>query len=243
MADREIVQQCEQLLETVRELSGQMENRNQSPRNVNSEVARVFGRASASSASASHEQGCSQPQQGTSRFRRLMNMRRIGNGVNRNRSRTSRPKSERTPFLCDLVLLSGPDSNIVPRQGAKVLLMEKGHVLSACRFSKDMNEVQVETTIMEAFADIIPPLVDMEILTSVHSKLVKPTLAPGQTGINGIILHRLFKNKPAYVRPSRVLLPDFLQVRLIFMAQFRGVGVVNLPVPLQFHWETVISDG
>ena len=240
MVDREIVQQCEQLLETVRELSGQMENRNQSPRNVNSEVARVLGRASASSASASQEQGCSQPQQGTSRFRRLMNMRRIGNGVNRNRSRTSRPKSEKTPFLCDLILLSGPDSNIVPRQGTKVLLMEKGHVLSACRFSKDMNEVQVETTIMEAFADIIPPLVDIEILTS---ELVKPTLAPGQAGIDGIILHRLFKNKPVYVRSSRVLLPDFLQVGLIFMAQFRGVGIGNLPVPLQFHWETVISDG
>ena len=105
------------------------------------------------------------------------------------------------------------------------------------------NEVQVETTIMEAFADIIPPLADIEILTSVHSKLVKPTLALGQAGIDGIILHRLFKSKPVYVRPSRVLLPDSLQVRLIFMAQFRGVGVVNLPVPLQFHWETVISDG
>ena len=38
MADREIVQQCEQLLQTVRELSDQMENRSQSPANVNSEV-------------------------------------------------------------------------------------------------------------------------------------------------------------------------------------------------------------
>jgi len=121
--------------------------------------------------------------------------------------------------------------------------MEKGHVLSACRFNKDLNEVQVETTVMEAFADLIAPLVDVEILTSVHSKLVKPTLAPGQAGIDGIIVHRLFKNKPVYVRPSRVLLPDFLRVRLNFMAQFRGVGVVNLPVPLQFHWESVISDG
>jgi len=214
MSDREIVQQCEQLLETVRQLSGQMENQNrsQSPTNINREVAGVFGRASTSTASAgsgSTQQG----QQGTSRFRRLMNMRRIGNGNNRGRSRT-RPRSEKTQFLCDLVLLNGPDSNTVPRQGTRVVIMENGHVLSACPFSKDMNEVQVEATILEAFPDKIPPLTDIEILTSVHTKLVKPTLAPGQAGINGIILHRLFKNKPVYVRPSSVLLPDLLEVSL-----------------------------
>ena len=148
-------------------------------------------------------------------LRSLMNMRRIGNGNNRGRSRT-RPRSEKTQFLCDLVLLNGPDSNTVPRQGTRVVLMENGHVLSACPFSKDMNEVQVEATILEAFPDKIPPLTDIEILTSVHTKLVKPTLAPGQAGINGIILHRLFKNKPVYVRPSSVLLPDLLEVSLFW---------------------------
>ena len=76
-----------------------------------------------------------------------------------------------------------------------------------------MSEIDVETKIFEAFSDKIPPLVDVEILISVHSKLVKPTLAPGQQGINGVILHRLFKNKPVYVRPSTQLLPDLLQVR------------------------------
>ena len=208
------MQQCEQLLETVRQLSGQMQNRNQSPTNVNREVARVFGRASTSSASAGSDQGSAQQgQQGTSCFRRLMNMRRIRNGTNRSRSR-ARPRSEKTQFLCDLVLLNGPDSNNVPSQGTRVLLMENGHVLSACPFSKDMNEVQVEATILEAFPDKIPPLTDIEILTSVHTKLVKPTLAPGQAGINEIILHRLFKNKPVYVRPSRVLLQDLLEVNL-----------------------------
>ena len=37
MSDREIMQQYEQLLEAVRQLSAQMENRNQSPANVNGE--------------------------------------------------------------------------------------------------------------------------------------------------------------------------------------------------------------
>ena len=54
MSDREIVQQCERLLETVRQLSGQMENQNrsQSPTNINRrELAGVFGRASVSTES------------------------------------------------------------------------------------------------------------------------------------------------------------------------------------------------
>ena len=94
-------------------------------------------------------------------------MRRIGNGNNRSRSRT-RPRSEKTQFLCNLVLLNGPDSITVPRQGTRVVLMENGHMLSSCSFSKDMNEVQVEATILEAFPDKIPPLTDIEILTSVY---------------------------------------------------------------------------
>ena len=66
---------------------------------------------------------------------------------------------------------------------------------------------------MEAFEETIPRLVDIEILMSVHNKLVKPTLAPGQEGITWVILHRLFKTKPMYVRPNKVLLPDLSEVR------------------------------
>lgn len=43
---------------------------------------------------------------------------------------------------------------------------------------------------------------------SVHNKLVKPMLAPGQ---EGVILHRLFKNKPVYIRPNKVLLPVLVE--------------------------------
>ena len=69
-----------------------------------------------------------------------------------------------------------------------------------------MSESQIETQIMEAFDGKIPDLVDIELLMSVHTALVVPTLAPGQRGIDGVILHRLFKDKPVYVRPSRELL-------------------------------------
>ena len=85
-------------------------------------------------------------------------------------------------------------------------------MLSACRFTKAMTEIDVERTIIEAFGDKIPHFVDVEILTSVYSKLVKPTLAPGQEGINSVILHRLFKTKPIYIGPSQKLLPSFMQV-------------------------------
>ena len=106
----------------------------------------------------------------------------------------------------DLILLSGPDETSVPHQGARVLLVENGHVINACRFTKDLSDALVETTIIEAFEGKIPPNVDIELLMSVHISLVQPTLAPGQCGIDGVILHRLFKQKPVYVRPSRVLL-------------------------------------
>ena len=94
---------------------------------------------------------------GTSHFRRLMNMRRIGNSTSTSRSSRSRSRlPDNSPFLCDLVLLNGPTTNIVPRQGARFVLMEHGHVLSACRFTKGMTEIQVEATILEAFGDKIP---------------------------------------------------------------------------------------
>ena len=105
--------------------------------------------------------------------------------------------------------------------------MEHGHVLSACRFTKGMTEIQVEATILEAFGDKIPRLVDVEILMSVRNKLVKPNLAPGQQGINGIILHRIFKNKPVYVRPSQQLLPGSPQV-----AQAKSAYVIRSQVNL-----------
>ena len=109
-------------------------------------------------------------------------------------------------FLRDLVLLSGPNDTVVPRQGARVLLSENGHIINGCQFTKSMSAAQVETRIMEVFDGKIPNLVDIELLMSVHNSLVIPNLAPDQKGIDGVIVHRLFKNKPVYIRPSCELL-------------------------------------
>lgn len=77
----------------------------------------------------------------------------------------------------------------MPRQGARVLLSENGHVVTACQFTKGMSETQIETKIIEAFDGKIPDLVDIELLMSIHTSLVRPTLAPGQPGIDGVILY------------------------------------------------------
>ena len=110
------------------------------------------------------------------------------------------------PFMRDLVLLDGPATVVVPRQGARLALMEKGHVISGCRFTRGMNAAQVEIAIMEALDGKVPQGVDIEILMSVHTSLVAPTLAPGQQGIDGALLQRLFQNKPVYVRPSKQII-------------------------------------
>lgn len=212
-----------QLVSRVEELSEAISTH---PRNndVNSEVRNIFTGRNNQAPQARQPNASSQTTQARqahivqapSREDRLP-IRRNAFEVRRNFPTARRPSSSRRrgsrpaavdnrPFLRDLVLLSGPDETLVPRQGARLSLMENGHVITACRFTKDLSPALVETTIIEAFEGKIPRGVDIELLMSVHTSLVAPTLAPGQWGIDGVILHRLFKQKPVYVRPSRPLL-------------------------------------
>ena len=117
-----------------------------------------------------------------------------------------RSTADNKPFMRDLVLLSGPDDRVVPRQGTRPTLNERGHVISGCRFTKSQSVIEVARTILEAFDGKIPPGVDIELLISVHSSLVVPSLAPGQLGIDGAMLQRLYRNKPVYIRPNQQLL-------------------------------------
>lgn len=140
----------------------------------------------------------------------------------------SRRRGQRTssvdnkPFMRDLILLSGPNDTVVPRQGARLALMENGHVITGCKFTKGQSDTEVETTIMIAFEGKIPEVgVDIELLTSMHTTLVKPSLAPGQNGIDGTILQRLYKNKPVYIRPDHQLLPS--QTRPMYQVTFSSI--------------------
>ena len=53
----------------------------------------------------------------------------------------------------------------------------------------------------------------LKVLMPVHSRLMAPVLAPGQV-LSGFLLHKVFKDKPVYIRPIRTTLdmePSFSQ--------------------------------
>eukprot|EP00794_Sanderia_malayensis_P017175 gene17175-18904_t len=109
------------------------------------------------------------------------------------------------PFLRDIVLLSGPNNDLVPRQSTKLWLSEHGHVMSGIELQKQWTSEQVVDCLRNAFDDKLTGLTTIEILMSVHTKLLPPTIAPGQS-LNGMMVFRIFKEKPIYVRPSDIIL-------------------------------------
>ena len=172
---------------------------------VESKVRKVFGadhQAPSSTSSASF------PVVSASQSGPLYTMRRNFTNFRTANYRSSRGGKRKgaTPsgsFLRDVILLSSP--NDVPRQGNRVFLQESGHVIMAFPFKKEWSDLEVELKIREAFQDMIPRLVDFKILQSVHTKLSKPTLAQGQY-LTGAMIHRIFRDKPIYVRPMRQIL-------------------------------------
>ena len=127
-------QQLRHLLEEVRVLTEQMSQPNQS--NVNAEVSRVFGRSQGGQGNPSSSLNQNASPASSSHFRRIANMRRLGTSSRTNKSRPKVKPKENSPFLCDLVLLPGPSVSAVPRQGRRVALTERGHVLNAASFTK-----------------------------------------------------------------------------------------------------------
>ena len=108
------------------------------------------------SASASAPRG--QPQR-TTPTRQVFMARRNFSGPRPSTSSRKQKKSsaiDNRPFMRDLILLAGPDSTAVPRQGIRLALMENGHLISGCKFTKGMTVAQVEIAIFEAFAGKIP---------------------------------------------------------------------------------------
>ena len=158
-----------QLLNRVEELSEAISPQQNNNGNINAEVRNVFTGSTRSrpQEDRARQQLVSQVPQGgqlgataSSRVDRLP-IRRSAFGIRRNfpgqrsMSSQSRRRRNRTaaidkkPFLRDLILLSGPDETTVPRQGARVLLTQNGHVINACRFTKDLSAALVEITIIE----------------------------------------------------------------------------------------------
>lgn len=77
--------------------------------------------------------------------------------VRQNTRKKGKAKSDKAPngpFIKDVILLGGPGHEIVPRQGARLWLMENGHVVAAGTFRKEWDE--------RAVLDFLKSLTHME---------------------------------------------------------------------------------
>ena len=108
---------------------------------VEEEVARVFGRNSRCSQASSFPSKSHSESDGTPRFRLAYNFSRsTGRGQNPGKKGKRPTKTPSGSFVKDVILLSGPDDNKVPRQGARVWLMGNCHVSPVHIFRKEWDD-------------------------------------------------------------------------------------------------------
>ncbi|XP_062418993.1 uncharacterized protein LOC134131245 [Pungitius pungitius] len=124
-------------------------------------------------------------------------------GTRRKRARSQ----QHDHFNKDVILLPNPSWGIVCRQGTKLRLHKHGHILSAFEFQKAWDQQTVMERIRDSFGEHIPEDVSLQFLMACGNKLVSPKLQEGQE-LNGMLIHKVFKTKGLYVRPSRILLTD-----------------------------------
>ena len=141
----------------------------------------------------------------------LSNLNHCQRGI-RSKGNASRKDKARSGTLqptglltVDFLLLPDANYDVVPKQAPKVLLIEHGHYIIGVQFRKEWTAIEVMQKIRESYQSIIPAAVEVQLCTSVNTKIIKPSIAPGQT-LNGFIMHRIFKNKTVYVRPNATLL-------------------------------------
>ncbi|XP_060941362.1 G2/M phase-specific E3 ubiquitin-protein ligase-like [Limanda limanda] len=107
-------------------------------------------------------------------------------------------------FNKDVILLPNPSCETVCKQGPKLRLHKHGHILSAFEFQKAWDHQAVMAHIRDGFGQLIPEDVSLQFLMGCGNKLVSPKLQEGQ-GLNAMLIHKIFRTKGLYVRPSRTL--------------------------------------
>eukprot|EP00794_Sanderia_malayensis_P014820 gene14820-16360_t len=115
-------------------------------------------------------------------------------------------KQQSGPFFLDVILLRSPNDDIVPKQQPKLDLMERGHIFHGVKFDKEWNAVEVDKKIRDLFSNLLGYDSGYEIATSVHTKIVKPTLDRDQQ-FDGPFIYRLFRTKTLYILPDHELFP------------------------------------
>jgi hypothetical protein len=121
-------------------------------------------------------------------------------------------------YFKEIVLLTGPHDNIVPRQGSKLylkqnqnivrgvqFLKQNQNIVRGVQFSKEWSEQQVVEKVKSLFGQKLLHC-NFEFLESVYTHLVPPTLPPGEA-FNGMMFFTTFKDKVVYARPSEQVNP------------------------------------
>ena len=98
-------------------------------------------------------------------------------------------------------MLCGPDDELVPRQGHKLYLSENQHRIREVLFMKQWSANDVMEIVKETLQGKLKGCEEIELLESVHRKVVLLTVQPGDT-LDGERISNLFKDKPIYVRQS-----------------------------------------
>ncbi|KAK7171913.1 hypothetical protein R3I93_004269 [Phoxinus phoxinus] len=124
-------------------------------------------------------------------------------GTRRTRARAQ----QHDHFNKDIILLPNPSWEVVCKQHPKVRLHNHGHILNAFELHKAWDHQTVMERIRDGFGDRLPEDVSLQFLMACGNKLVSPTLQEGQD-LNGMLIHKVYKTKALYVRPSRTLLSD-----------------------------------
>ncbi|XDV25542.1 hypothetical protein PO909_029448, partial [Leuciscus waleckii] len=124
-------------------------------------------------------------------------------GTRRTRARAQ----QHDHFNKDIIGKPNPSWEAVCKQHPKVRLHKHGHILNAFEIQKAWDHQTVMERIREGFGDRLPEDVSLQFLMACGNKLVSPTLQEGQD-LNGMLIHRVYKTKALYVRPSRTLLTD-----------------------------------
>ncbi|KAL7396177.1 hypothetical protein ABVT39_001478 [Epinephelus coioides] len=113
-----------------------------------------------------------------------------------------RPTAPNHPtFNKDVILLPNSTWDEVCKHKTKRRLHESGYILSAFEMRKMWDCRTVIAEIREAFKDRIPVDVSIELLMACGNKLVSPKLREGQE-LNAFMIHKVFKSKAVYIRPS-----------------------------------------
>ncbi|KAJ4920938.1 hypothetical protein JOQ06_016533 [Pogonophryne albipinna] len=107
-------------------------------------------------------------------------------------------------FTKDVILLPHPEWDAVYKHKTKRRLHQKGFILNAFEMKKIWDCRTVIAELREAFKDNIPEGVSIELLMPCGNKLVSPKLREGQE-LNGFLIHKVFKSKAVYIRPSSML--------------------------------------